>query len=94
MRLPREAFLGTSAWYFMLVNWFKVPFSSKMLSLITYESLKLNLTLAPLVVIGALLGVRLVKHVPEKAFNLIVQILAAVGAIYLILQPWLPKWVA
>ncbi len=91
MRLPREAFLGTSAWYFMLLNWFKVPFSSG-LSLITFESLKFNLTLAPLVVIGALMGVRLVKHVPEKAFNLIVQILAAVGAIYLTLQPWLPRY--
>jgi uncharacterized membrane protein YfcA len=90
MRLPRIAFLGTSAWYFMLLNWFKVPFSSGM-SLITPESLKLNLTLAPLVIVGALVGVRLVKHVPEKAFNLIVQILAAVGAIDLILQPWLSK---
>jgi uncharacterized membrane protein YfcA len=88
MRLPRIEFLGTGAWYFMLVNCFKVPFSSG-LALITLDSLKLNLALAPLVVIGALLGVRLVKHVPQKAFDLIVQILAAVGAIDLIVQPWL-----
>ena len=44
---------------------------------------------APLVVAGAILGVRLVKFVPQKAFNLIVQVLAAAGAIDLIAHKWL-----
>lgn len=27
MRLPREQFIGTSAWYFFILRWLKVPFS-------------------------------------------------------------------
>ena len=84
MRLPKEQFLGTSAWYFMLLNWFKVPFMSN-LDLIRPDSLMVNLALLPCIIIGAVAGVRLVKHVPEKAFNLIVQVLAVGGAVYLTL---------
>ena len=91
MRLPRDEFLGTGAWYFMLVNWFKVPFSTG-LSLITPGSLTLNLALAPLVVLGAVAGVRLVKHIPEKTFNIVVQILAAAGAIWLLVPgSWMDR---
>lgn len=86
MRLPKEQFLGTSAWYFLLLNWFKVPFM-KDLNLISPDSLMVNLALAPAIIIGAVAGVRLVKHVPEKAFNLIVQVLAVAGAVYLALKP-------
>ncbi len=34
MRLPKLAFVGTSAWFFFAVNWLKVPFSAH-LNLIT-----------------------------------------------------------
>lgn len=85
MRLPRNEFLGTGAWYFLLMNCFKVPFSMG-LSLITFDSLKMNLTLAPLVVLGAIVGVRLAKRIPEKGFGRIVQILALVAAIELIVR--------
>ena len=84
MRLPKDAFIGTGAWYYLLLNSFKVPFSAN-LGLIAGQSLSVNLALAPLVVIGALAGVRLVKLVPEKAFTTIVQVLAAGAAVLLLL---------
>ena len=31
MRLPKLAFVGTSAWFFFAVNWLKVPFSANWL---------------------------------------------------------------
>lgn len=83
MRLPKDEFIGTGAWYFLLLNCFKVPFSQN-LNLINWHSLQFNLMLLPLIVLGALAGVRLVKRVPEKAFTVIVQILAATGAAYLL----------
>jgi hypothetical protein len=83
MRLPKDEFLGTGAWYFLLLNCFKVPFSAE-LGLITSWSLRFDLLIAPLIVAGALLGVRLVKVIPERAFNVIVQLLAAFGALMLI----------
>jgi len=83
MRLPKNEFIGTGAWYFLLINCFKVPFSAQ-LALITPESLRFNLILLPAIVVGALLGIKLAKRVPEKAFGAIVQLLAAAAAIKLL----------
>ena len=84
MRLPKTAFIGTGAWYFLLMNCFKVPFSAS-LGLINASSLQFNLTLAPFVLAGAGAGIIIAKRIPEKVFNAVVQILAAVGAIKLCL---------
>ena len=83
MRLPKNAFIGTGAWYFLLVNCFKVPFSAT-LGLITWESLRLNLMLAPLIILGSFLGIRLAHYLPEKIFAALIQILAAAGALRLL----------
>lgn len=84
MRLPKEEFVGTGAWYFFMVNCFKVPFSAH-LGLITLESLKFNLLLTPLLILGALAGIVLVKRIQEKHFNAMVQWLALAGAIKLLI---------
>ncbi len=83
MQLPKNEFLGTGAWYFLLLNCFKVPFSMN-LGLINPYSLKLNLFNLPLIILGAFLGIRIVKLIPEKTFSLVIQILAALAAIKLL----------
>ena len=83
MKLPKIEFVGTSAWFFFVVNWLKVPFSAK-LELMTVESLKLNLMMLPFITIGAVLGILVLKKIPQKAFNIIVQVLAAAAAIKLL----------
>jgi len=83
MRLPKNEFLGTGAWYFLVVNWIKVPFSVG-LGLISAESLRLNLFLAPAIVTGALVGVVVARRIPQTAFGTLVEILTAVAAIKLL----------
>lgn len=83
MRLPKEEFVGTGAWYFLLLNCFKIPFSAN-LGLITMASLKFNLLLAPMIILGAAVGIIVVKKIPEKHFAIIVQWLAAAGGIKLL----------
>lgn len=83
MRLAKERYMGTGAWYFLIVNLFKVPFSLS-LGLITGETLRVNLILVPAIVVGALLGVRLLRALPQKAFRVVVQVVAAVSAVKLI----------
>ena len=48
-------FLGTTAWFFLVVNAVKVPFSVQ-LDLISLESLRMNAVLVPAVLVGAYLG--------------------------------------
>ena len=83
MRLPKVEFVGTGAWFFFVVNWLKVPFSAN-LNLMTVESLKLNLMMLPFIAIGAVAGILLLKRIPQKAFNAIVQILAVAAAVKLL----------
>jgi hypothetical protein len=84
MRLPKAAFVGTTAWYFLLVNVVKAPFSLQ-LGLITADSLRLNLMLVPVILTGNLLGMYLLKRIPEKGFNIAVQLFALLGAVRLLL---------
>ncbi|MDZ4199090.1 MAG: sulfite exporter TauE/SafE family protein, partial [Kiritimatiellia bacterium] len=84
MRLPKEVFIGTAAWYFFLINCLKVPFSAH-LGLITADSLRMNLWLIPAVWVGSMAGIRLLHVVPQKAFERIVKILTAAAAVRLLI---------
>lgn len=83
--LPKFEFVGTTAWYFFIVNWLKVPFQSK-LQMITAESLKIDLCLFPFVVAGAVGGILLVRHIPQKLFNAAVTLLAAAAAAWMVVS--------
>lgn len=83
MRVPKNEFLGTGAWYYLLLNWFKVPFSVN-LGLISSRSLQFDLMFFPMIAIGALGGIVILKHIPERKFASVVQILAIAAAIRLL----------
>ena len=79
LRLNKNNFIGTRAWYMLLVNCFKLPFSAS-LGLITAESLTFNLKMIPAVLLGALFGFWLVKRISPKVFMALIEILAAISA--------------
>ena len=83
MRLPKMEFVGTGAWFFFIVNWLKVPFSAK-LEMMTAASVKLDLMMLPLIAIGAVAGIYFLKRIPQKAFKMVVQVLAAAAAVKLL----------
>jgi hypothetical protein len=82
--LPKLAFVGTGAWFFMLVNAFKVPFSAH-LGLITRQSLVLDACLLMALIPGALLGPVLLRRINQKTFELMVLILTAIATLRLVL---------
>ena len=68
MRLPKMDYVGTGAVFFLLLNFFKVPFMLH-LGLITSDSFTLNLVLAPLVIAGAWFGRKLVLAIDQRLFE-------------------------
>lgn len=79
MRLPKLEFMGTAAYYFLLMNLFKVPFMMN-LGLIDARSFTGNLLLLPAVLVGALAGRIILKHINQKLFeNLALGLSAAAG---------------
>lgn len=82
--LPKQQFMGTWAWFFLIVNLCKVPVFCG-LGMITPVTLGFDLVVAPMVVAGALVGKRLFLMIPQRVFNGLVLILAAVAAVRLVL---------
>jgi uncharacterized protein len=82
MDLPKDEFVGTGAWFYFIINLFKLPFSIA-LGLVTWSSLKIDLALLPLVLAGSAAGVLVMKRLPQKVFDVTAQVLAVVGGIRL-----------
>ncbi len=83
LALPKENLVGTSAWFFLIINVIKLPFSHA-LGLISLDSLLLNLMLCPLVIVGTWAGSRLLKWIPQHLFERILLLSALAAAVKMV----------
>ena len=81
MRVPKNVFIGTTAWLFFIINLFKLPFHIFYWETITLDSFKVNLFLIPFVIVGLLIGIRIVDLIKETFYRKMILVLTAVGAI-------------
>ena len=77
--IDKRRFVGTNAWFFLVVNLVKVPFSVG-LGLLHWEDLARAGLLAPLVVLGGLLGSATVRRISQRGFDLAVLLASALAA--------------
>ena len=82
--LPKLVFIGTGAWFFMLVNSLKVPFSVK-LGLITSASLRMDAMLLIPMIPGALLGPVILRRIQQTWFEAMVLGLTVLASVRLML---------
>jgi uncharacterized membrane protein YfcA len=87
MRLTKMDFVGTGAVFFLLLNFFKVPFMVH-LGLINSASFSLNLWLAPVVLIGAWFGRKLVQRIEQRVFENIALALSLIAGLNLLYKAW------
>jgi hypothetical protein len=81
--LPKLELVGTSAWFFLILNAFKIPFSVS-LGLIHPGTLLLNLMLAPMIALGLVTGRWLIHRVPQRVFDRLLLAFAGIAALRLI----------
>jgi len=81
--LSMLGFLGTGAWFFFIVNMFKVPFSIG-LDLIRPDSLVLDAVLVPAVLLGALIGRFTIKRIDRSKFEGAVLFFTVVSSLNLV----------
>jgi hypothetical protein len=81
--LPKLQFVGTSAWFFLIVNAFKVPFSYS-LGLIHGHTLLLNAALAPPIALGVIVGHWMTHRVSQRVFDSLLLAFAAGAALRLV----------
>lgn len=79
-KLPRDVLVGTSAIFFAVINWIKVP-AYVALGQFTYANVVASAVLLPVAILASLLGVKLVRRVSVKRLYSIVYVLMiAAGA--------------
>jgi len=85
MRLPKKSFVGTTAWFFLVINLLKLPLQYFVWQNISGETLLFSFSLLPVIAIGACLGILFVKKISEKNYRSVVYALTFVSTILLFL---------
>ena len=86
MRLPKNDFIGTGAWIFLLINLFKLPFQVFYWKNITATSLLTDLALVPFLILGFWCGIKLVAKIKDDLYRQVVIVLTLIGAIFIFLK--------
>ncbi|UXP34047.1 sulfite exporter TauE/SafE family protein [Reichenbachiella agarivorans] len=84
MRLPKNQFIGTAAWFFICVNIFKVPFHIWVWETVTFDSFLLDLILLPFIGIGAVLGIKIIKKISDQYFRWFIILMTCAAALFMI----------
>lgn len=84
IRLPKNAFIGTAAWFFLVVNWFKVPFHVFVWHTITLQTFLLDLITLPAIVLGAWLGIVVVGKLSERVYRWFIIGMTVVAAVFMV----------
>lgn len=81
--LPKKEFVGTAAWFFLILNVIKIPLSWN-LGLIGEQSLLVNVMLAPLIYLGLIAGRSIAKRISQQSFERVILVLSIVAALQLL----------
>ncbi len=86
MRLPKNQFVGTAAWLFLITNTFKLPLHIFVWKTIHKDPLLIDLKLLPAILLGFLIGVFLVKVINEKQYRRFILVVTAMGAVAILFR--------
>jgi len=85
MHLPKNSFIGTSAWFFMIINFTKFPLQLFVWNNISLHTLTIDLITLPAIAIGAFVGFKAVKIIPEPVYRGFVIVITIISAFLLLL---------
>lgn len=85
MHLPKNSFIGTGAWFFLIVNFSKFPLHIFVWKTINRDTLTLDLMLLPAIALGAFVGIKLIQKISDKLYRTAVIIVTALSAFLLLI---------
>jgi uncharacterized membrane protein YfcA len=85
MRLPKNAYIGTTAWFFMVTNWFKVPFHVFVWHTLSPDIILIDLTTIPFIGLGAYLGIIIVRKIPERYYRGFIIVTTLLAAVFILI---------
>jgi len=85
LHLPKKNYIGTTAWFFAIVNLTKLPLQYFVWDNIHQESLLIDLAVIPFVILGAYLGVKLVHAIADQHYRWLVVVITFISALLIFL---------
>ena len=86
MRLPKNDFIGTAAWVFLVINLFKLPFQVLYWKNINAATLQTDLLLLPALAAGFWAGLKIVSKIKDDSYRKVVILLTLAGAVVIFLK--------
>jgi len=86
MRMPKNDFIGTAAWVFLVINLFKLPFQVLYWKNINATSLLTDLYLLPALAFGFWAGLKIVTRIKDDNYRKAVIVLTLIGSIAIFLK--------
>lgn len=80
----KNDFMGTAAWFFLIINLTKVPLQVFFWHNITLKTTVLVIGMIPAITLGAFAGILVIKKINEKMFRYMILAMTAIAAIKLI----------
>jgi uncharacterized protein len=85
MHLPKNNFIGTGAWFFLITNLVKFPLHIFVWKTINFQTLLLDVTLFPGIAAGAFFGIWIIKKIPDRTYRFFVITITALSALLLLI---------
>lgn len=86
MRMPKNDFIGTAAWVFLVINLFKLPFQVFVWKNINLASLQTDLVLLPALITGFIAGIKIVDKIKDEGYRRVVIVLTLIGAVFIFMK--------
>jgi hypothetical protein len=80
LHLNKKSFIGTTAWFFFIINLSKFPLQVLVWKNINFSTLAIDILVFPAIALGAWMGIVLVKRIPEKAYKWFVIVITVLSA--------------
>lgn len=81
MHLDKKGYIGTTAWFFFIINLSKFPLQALVWKNITLHTLTIDILVFPAIALGAWFGIFVVKRISEVTYKWLVVVITVLSAI-------------
>ena len=85
MHLNKKSFIGTTAWFFFIINLSKFPLQVMVWKNIDLNTLAVDILVLPAIAAGAWFGIFIVKRIPEKTYKWFVIVITILSAFLILI---------
>ncbi len=85
LHLPKKNYIGTTAWFFAIINIAKLPLQYFVWNNITAKLLIIDFLAIPFIMLGAYIGIKVVYRIKDPAYHWSVVIITFISTIFVFL---------